>query len=218
MRFPLWERMEMAFMWAWALIVIALLTGWGTGRWAMVSAAVVSIVAVVGGVFAALPHIVVTGPKRWLTFSTFAAGGCAMGAAVLAAQDAATAANLWPAAVAATVAMSVLCIDLAGTTPWYSSSINSFRNEAHIELVAQRCTGAGDCVAVCPREVLEMNSLQGRVEIRRADQCIQCGACIVQCPADALRFRFDDNRVVEAAAIRRTRMNLLGRRTIEVPD
>jgi hypothetical protein len=40
----------------------------------------------------------------------------------------------------------------------------------------------------------------------------------VQCPEDALRFRYDDDRVVEAATIRQTRMNMLGRRTVELPD
>jgi hypothetical protein len=39
----------------------------------------------------------------------------------------------------------------------------------------------------------------------------------VQCPEDALRFRYDDDRVVEAETIRRTRMNMVGRRTVELP-
>jgi ferredoxin len=63
-----------------------------------------------------------------------------------------------------------------------------------------------------------MDGHRRKVEIRRADDCIQCGACIVQCPEDALRFRYDDDRVVEAATIRQTRMNMLGRRSVELPD
>ena len=55
---------------------------------------------------------------------------------------------------------------------------------------------------------------QGR--IARPEQCIRCGACIVQCPSDALQFRFTDGRVAEPATIRSTRMNLLGKRSIEV--
>lgn len=114
--------------------------------------------------------------------------------------------------------MAVLSIDLAGTTPWYGSYINTFHNEAHIELIADRCAGAAECVQVCPRDVLKMNGRRRKVEIARPDQCIQCGACIVQCPENALRFRYDDGRVVEAPTIRRTRMNMLGRRSVEVRD
>jgi ferredoxin len=63
-----------------------------------------------------------------------------------------------------------------------------------------------------------MNVLKRRVEVLRPADCIQCGACIVQCPRDALRFRYDDGRIVEPATIRRTRMNMVGRRTIQLPE
>ena len=151
------------------------------------------------------------------TFSAFAIVSFGVGVGILAALGAATSAHLWLAASTAVVTMGVLSIDLAGTTPWYGSYINTFYNEAHIDLVADRCTGAADCVQVCPRDVLQMDNHR-KVEIKRPDQCIQCGACIVQCPEDALRFRYDDHRVVEAATVRRTRMNLLGRRTVELPE
>jgi NAD-dependent dihydropyrimidine dehydrogenase PreA subunit len=122
------------------------------------------------------------------------------------------------AAVAAGVAMGVLAVDLAGTTPWYGSYINTWNNVARIELVEDRCTGASDCVQVCPCDVLVMQGARRKVGIVRPEQCIQCGACIVQCPEDALRFRYQDGRVVEAPTIRRTRMNLVGRRTVSVRE
>jgi ferredoxin len=56
------------------------------------------------------------------------------------------------------------------------------------------------------------------VTIVRPGQCIQCGACVVQCPESALRFRYADGSVVEADTIRRTRMNMVGKRTIRVPE
>lgn len=217
-RFPLWERLEMAFMWAWALIVIAVLVAWGVGTWATAISLVTVIVCIVGGIFAALPWLIVTGARRWLTFGAFAAAGFGVGVGILAAFGAATPAQLWLAAGAAVVAMGVLSVDLAGTTPWYGSYINTFHNEAHVDLVEERCTGAAECVQVCPRDVLAMNGHRRKVEIKRPDQCIECGACIVQCPEDALRFRYDDDRVVEAAAVRRTRMNMVGRRTVELPE
>jgi ferredoxin len=57
-----------------------------------------------------------------------------------------------------------------------------------------------------------MNGRRRKVEIQNPDQCIQCGACVVQCPEDALMFRYSDGSVVEAPTIRKTRMNMLGRR------
>ncbi len=130
----------------------------------------------------------------------------------------ASAAHIAVVAGACLVAMAVLSIDLAGTTPWYGSYINTFHNKARIELIAERCTGAAECVQVCPRDVLKMNGPRRKVEIAKPGQCIQCGACIVQCPEDALRFGYDDGRIVDAPTIRRTRMNMLGRRTVAAPD
>lgn len=51
--------------------------------------------------------------------------------------------------------------------------------------------------------------------IAKPDACLRCGARVVQCPEDALHFRFTDGPVVPAKQIRKTRMNLVGRRTIE---
>ena len=218
MRFPLWERMEMALMWAWALIVIAVLVAGGVGSWPLALSLVAVVCSIVGGIFAALPWLGVTGAKRWLTFGAFTAAGFGVGLGLLAVLGSATPAYLWIVAAAAVVTMAVLSVDLAGTTPWYGSYINTFHNEARIDLVEERCTGAAVCVEVCPRDVLRMDGHRRKVEIKRGVDCIQCGACIVQCPEDALRFRYDDDRVVEAATIRQTRMNMLGRRTVEMPE
>jgi len=218
MRFPFWERMEMALMWAWIMILIASVLGWAIGGWAMLVSALAIVMVVVGGVFATLPWLMILGARRWLTFAAFAAGGFGIGACILLALGAAGPVNLWLAAGIAVVAMGVLSVDLAGTTPWYGSYINTFHNVAQVDLVEERCTGAAECVQVCPRDVLHMNGHRRKVEIVRPDQCIQCGACVVQCPEDALRFRYDDGRVVEAETIRRTRMNMLGRRTVDVRE
>ncbi len=218
MRFPLWERLEMALMWAWAIIAIALLLAWAVGSGALALSLAAVVVSIVGGIFAALPWLTVTGAKRWLTFGVFVALGFAAGAGLLTLLGSATPAHLWIAAATAVITMAVLSVDLAGTTPWYGSYINTFHNQARIDLVEERCTGAAVCVEVCPRDVLRMDGHRRKVEIKRGADCIQCGACIVQCPEDALRFRYDDNRVVEAATIRQTRMNMLGRRTVELTD
>jgi NAD-dependent dihydropyrimidine dehydrogenase PreA subunit len=216
MRFPLWERLEMALTWAWpmalvAFVILALAVGY---RLAAVAAGV--IVLGVGAVFAGLPWLPVTGGRRWLTYGglalvTFAAGG--EGLLALGAARPATLAGL---AAACILAAGVLSLDLAGTTPWYPSTINSFRNHFDVELVEDRCTGAAECVQVCPREVLAMDGRRRKVVLARPEACIRCGACIVQCPEDALRFRFSDGRIVEPATVRRTRLNMLGRRAVPV--
>ena len=218
MRFPLWERMEMALMWAAPLMVVAALITWAMRSWAVGFCALAVIVFIVGGLFAAWPGLHMKGRGRWLTFAVFAAVGFAIGLGVLLLAHSATVPHLVLAAGTALATMGVLSIDLAGTTPWYGSYINRFHNEAHIDLVEDRCTGAAECVQVCPRNVLQMDGHRRKVEIKRPEQCIECGACIVQCPEDALRFRYDDDRIVEAPTIRRTRMNMVGRRTVEIRE
>jgi formate hydrogenlyase subunit 6/NADH:ubiquinone oxidoreductase subunit I len=49
-----------------------------------------------------------------------------------------------------------------------------------------RCTGCGDCVAVCPTECL---ALAGPVPwLPRPADCVSCSLCVLICPADALRL------------------------------
>ena len=216
MRFPLWERLEMAAMWGVAILAIALAVVTPIAGWPTAAATAAALALMVAGLFALLPWLHIRTRARYLTFAVFAATGSALGVAGLYALGHGSSGHVLVLTVTCCVAMGVLAIDLAGTTPIYASYINSLHNEPHLELVGDRCTGAADCVQVCPREVLQMRGARRQVEIAKPDQCIQCGACVVQCPEDALRFRYDDGRVVEAATIRATRMNMLGRRTVEV--
>lgn len=218
MRFPAWERMEMAAMWAVPMLLIGVPLLALAGDLVAAAVAGAAVAALVFGLFALLPWLEVQGRRRFVTFAGFAAGAALLGCGALIALGAATPAHAAAVAGSSLVAMAILSIDLAGTTPWYGSYINTFRNEARVELVAERCTGAAECVQVCPRDVLHMNGRRRKVEIVNPGQCIQCGACVVQCPEDALRFHYDDGRVVEAPTIRRTRMNLLGRRRVEVSE
>jgi NAD-dependent dihydropyrimidine dehydrogenase PreA subunit len=218
MRFPLWERLEIAAMWAIPMIIIGILLFAWLGGWRVGFAVGAVVCAIVFGIFAALLWLKVIGPLRWVTFALFALIGLAFGTTILWISGGASLRDLSLTGAAAVVAMAMLSIDLAGTTPWYGSNINTFRNKAHIDLVVDRCTGVSECVQVCPRNVFRMNELKRKVEVMRPDDCIQCGACIVQCPRDALRFRYDDGRVVEPVTIRKTRMNMVGRRTVHLPE
>jgi len=217
MRFPFWERLELGLTWA---LPIALAAGVVLGLVfdaTVAAAAVVAVSSGVFGMFAALPWLRVVGPWRWPTHAAVGVACFFAGAALLAIAGHATAGPLTGVGVACAAAMGLLTLDLAGTTPWYPSTINSIRNHFDIELVETKCTGSAECVLVCPREVLQMDGSTRKVAIAQGERCIRCGACIVQCPEDALQFRFDDGRVIEPATVRRTRLNMLGRRSVQVP-
>jgi Pyruvate/2-oxoacid:ferredoxin oxidoreductase delta subunit len=50
----------------------------------------------------------------------------------------------------------------------------------------RRCTGCGDCVAVCPTRCLEMAS--PLPWLPRPLECVSCSLCVLLCPDDALRM------------------------------
>lgn len=219
MTFPMWERAEMAIMWGVPMLVPAAI---GMGLAAGVLAAAVGAAALlftVGVLFLATPVLPVSRPvPRWLVCLGFGAACLSISAAALWTMGALTATAGVALAVTSGVGFAVLALDFTGSTPFWPGGINTLGNHFDIELVEQRCTGAADCVLVCPREVLVMDGPRRKVAVVRPDDCIRCGACIVQCPEDALRFRFADGRVVEAAQVRKTRLNLLGRRTVQVAE
>ncbi len=216
MRFPAWERAEMATMWAipiaaLAALVLAFVAG---GRVAAVAAA--AIVAALYGVFLALPRVPIVGTAKWLTFGGAAGLATLAGTGALVLTGGAPANAVAALAVTLLATVAILSLDIAGTTPYHPGTINSIGNRFHLELVEERCTGAAECVQVCPRNVLQMDGHRHKVVVARSDDCILCGACIVQCPDDALRFHFEDGRIVEPSVVRTTRLNMLGRRTVAI--
>jgi NAD-dependent dihydropyrimidine dehydrogenase PreA subunit len=218
MRFPFWERLEIALMWAIPMAIIGILLFAWLGGCRVGFATGVIVCTIVFGIYSTLPWLRLTGPFRWITFALFTLVGFAFGVMFLLTSGGASLHDLSLTGLGAIVAMTILSVDLPGTTPWYGSNINTFRNKAHIDLVADRCMGVSECIQVCPRNVFRMNGLKRKVEVVRPDDCIQCGACIVQCPYNALRFRYDDGRIVKPATIRKTRMNMVGRRTVHLPE
>lgn len=218
MRFPFRERMGMATMWGIPMIVLGFIIFSLAGGLSVGLA--VSIVAafLAYGIFTALPKLRIKGQMKWITFAVFAIAGILMAWGFLLLTNVATPKNYALTVVGGVIEMLALSVDLEGTTPWYGSYINTFRNHAHIDIVPERCNGSADCLLVCPRNVFKMNGKKGKVDIMAGEDCIECGACIVQCPRDALRFRYDSGGIVEASTIRKTRMNMLGRRTISVSN
>jgi ferredoxin len=60
-------------------------------------------------------------------------------------------------------------------------------NVSTLEFYAEKCTGCGMCVNVCPHEVFEINT--GKVNITDSDRCMECGACVNNCAFGALNVQ-----------------------------
>ena len=53
-----------------------------------------------------------------------------------------------------------------------------------LELSAEKCSGCGMCLEVCPHEVIGLEAK--KAVIRDLDACMECGACARNCPSGAL--------------------------------
>jgi len=49
---------------------------------------------------------------------------------------------------------------------------------------ADKCTGDGECVDVCPVEVYELQS--GKAVVINEDECLGCESCVEVCEAGAI--------------------------------
>ena len=47
-----------------------------------------------------------------------------------------------------------------------------------------KCTGDGNCVAVCPSSVFELEN--GKAKVARPQDCTECGLCVSNCPTGAI--------------------------------
>jgi NAD-dependent dihydropyrimidine dehydrogenase PreA subunit len=155
------------------------------------------------------------GPKP-LVFAALAATAATLGAAL----GGWGIGGLLGAAVAAVVISVLLTYDYPGTTPIEGGS--HFEERAwHVELDLERCKGVYSCWEVCPEACFEKPSEEQlasgdrRIVVAHSERCVRCGACIVQCPMDALAFEDEVGARIEPEVIRRFKLNLLGRRSVE---
>jgi len=49
----------------------------------------------------------------------------------------------------------------------------------------EKCTGCGECVEICPVNVIKM---EGDFPMVDKEWCIGCGVCAVPCPASAVKL------------------------------
>ncbi|NLI29793.1 MAG: 4Fe-4S binding protein [Nitrospiraceae bacterium] len=58
-------------------------------------------------------------------------------------------------------------------------------NVVSLELMAEKCTGCGRCVEVCPHGVFVLEDRRAAITDR--DRCMECGACALNCAFGALQ-------------------------------
>jgi NAD-dependent dihydropyrimidine dehydrogenase PreA subunit len=229
-RFNLFERLEMAVMWASPISVIPLiplLIWWRHLAlpfvaivWGIALAAFVGfpwlpswLVGVRSG--QALPgwtkYLVVFDPRSQKILAVWAAAVAALVAYGLLVADWGWVTILgW---ILASLAVALLIsLDLTGSTPLYKSGLHEDRLLT-VALDADRCQGRAICLEVCPKDCFEVDSKAHKASIISENECVQCGACIVQCPEDALAFVDGSGRRIPPDEIRRYKLNLLGERS-----
>ncbi len=57
-----------------------------------------------------------------------------------------------------------------------------------IKIDRETCNGCGECVEICPEDVLSMDG-EFPVPLRE-EECWYCGACMMDCPVDAVDVVF----------------------------
>jgi len=205
-RFGLGERLEMAAAWATpASLVVAAAALLVRPAWTAPLVGLCAALAVL--VFLAYDRL--PPPRRWWCGGIGVAG--ALAAVLLAGGSAAALATAAAAGVALT---ALLTFDYAGSTPTEGGSHFEERRW-HIALDLDRCRGVYSCWEVCPEACFKKRPERRQVDLAHDDRCIRCGACVVQCPMDALSFEDEEGHRIEPDSIRRFKLNLLGRRSVD---
>lgn len=208
-RFPLRDRLEMAATWAVPTTVV--LVGamiFFKAAWALPLAALIAAISI--AVFTLYDRLDRYGSARRPILLVACAGLATL--VTLTAGGAAPA--LITAAICSVFVATLLTFDYSGSTPLEGGSHFEER-EWNITLDADRCEGVFRCWEVCPEACFEKLEEIRKVELAHDERCIRCGACVVQCPKDALFFEDSNGVRIEPEMIRKFKLNLLGKRSVD---
>lgn len=205
-RFPLRDRLEMAVSWA---VPTTLVLGGAMlllqPAWALPLAALIAAMST--AVFTLYDRL--GSARRTLLY--VASAGLAVAATALAGGGPPA---LFTAALAPAILTAVLTYDYTGSTPLEGGSHFEERDWT-ISLDLERCEGVFRCWEVCPEACFEKLEATRKVELAHDERCIRCGACVVQCPKDALCFEDPNGARIEPELIRKFKLNLLGKRSVD---
>ncbi len=205
-RFGLADRLEMAGAWA---APTSLVLGLGAAllqpAWSLPLIGLATALSV--AVFLCYDRL--PGPRRTIVF-----GAAALLSTLAVAAFGGDLIAMAAAPVASAALVGVLTFDYDGSTPLEGASFFESRRWK-ITLDLERCVGAYSCVQVCPAACFEERRDQRKVDLAHDDRCVRCGACVVQCPEDALFFTNESGRVIDPGEIRRYKLNMFGRRSVD---
>ena len=208
-RFGVSERLQMAAAWgAPTALVVGGAAAWLRPAWSLPLAGLAAGLSV--ALFLTYDRI----PGRRRTMFGAAAVLVSLLCVALAGGSASA---LLAAALAGAGLTAILTYDYTGSTPIEGGSLFEERRW-HVELDRERCQGVYNCWQVCPEACFEKLPDERKIVLAHDDRCVRCGACIVQCPLDALAFQDQDGARIPPDTIRRTKLNLMGRRAVEVAD
>ncbi len=216
-RFPAAQRLEMAIMWAFPFSAIAALLSLPFSTGATLH------LALLIWMLSLLAFLLFPLYSKWLSSRGALPGPLKVLAALWALSLPLVAAceylvgtptpgSLARWSAAALAVLSIIVVDLGGSTPTHRSGLHQ---PLRVVLDPERCRGCGTCVDVCPRNCYELDDRLGKVAMPRAGRCVQCGACIVQCPFDALHFQTPWGEPILPETVRRYKLNMLGKRTVK---
>jgi NAD-dependent dihydropyrimidine dehydrogenase PreA subunit len=222
-RFPLWDRLEMAVAWAfWISVVFSLVLSIFKSD-AVVPAIVMAWLLsffVFSAFPAYLPLLRPNGQKKlWVKrrlgrrvflFSFLVLALAVLGAySLLASHFDVHFLLFW--GILSLVMVFILGGDLAGSTPLL---ISEFREELNfqVEVDDEKCRGDGICGVVCPLDCFILDKQKRLAILERPEFCICCGACIVQCQFDALSYADERGRHSTPEFVRKHKIGLSGKR------
>ena len=222
-RFPLWDRLEMAVAWAfWMSVVFSLILLIFEKGAVVPAVAMIWLLAFI--IFSAFPfYLPLLRPKRQDKLLKMRRTGrrIFLASFLLLVFAGVFLYSLWTShlsvgfllfwGIASGLAALILAGDLGGSTPLL---ISEFREELNfrVEVDEKKCRGDGICGIVCPVDCFVLDRQKRIAVLEKPELCIGCGACIVQCQFDALSYGDEKSRHVSPDFVRKHKVGLSGKR------